>query len=121
MIREDVSIKGADIKILSGDSVYIFKDSTIDRTDTSRYKTPFRFYFNNQLNLIPNRNLEVEILLPNGRRIRSASETPPKVQFDQQSADVISSQSPNLLQFFWMQHLAGSIPFHDLFLHTTEI
>ena len=107
LIREDVSIKGADIRILSGDSVYIFKDSTIDRTDTSRYKTPFRFYFNNQLNLIPNRNLEVEILLPNGRRIRSASKTPPKVQFDQQSADVISSQSPNLLQFFWNAAFSG--------------
>ena len=107
LITEDVSIKGADIRILSSDSVYIFKDSTIARTDTSRYKTPFRFYFNNQLTLLPNKDIEVEILLANGRRIRSSSKTPPKVQFDQQSADVISDQSPGLLQFFWNAAFSG--------------
>ena len=107
LITEDVAIKGADIRILSVDSVYIFKDSTIARTDTSSYKTPFRFYFNNYFSLTPNKEIEVEVLLTNGRRIKSATKTPPKVQFDQQSADVISDQSPNLIQFFWNAAFSG--------------
>jgi hypothetical protein len=101
VISEDVSIKGADIRILIGDSVYIFKDSTTNRADTTRYKTPFRFYYNKNLQLVPNKNIEVEALLPSGRRIRSSSRTPPKIIFDQRSSDVISSQSTSILQFIW--------------------
>ncbi len=107
IISEDVSIKDADIRILIGDSVYIFKDSSIVRTDTSKYKTPFRFYFNENVTLIPNKDIEVEVLLSNGRRIRSSSKTPPKIQFDQRSADVISDQSPSMLQFIWNISFSG--------------
>jgi hypothetical protein len=107
LITEDVSIKGADIRILIGDSVYIFKDSSTVRIDTARYKTPFRFYFNKNMELIPNKNMEVEALLPNGRRIRASSKTPPMIQFDQRSANVICDQSPSFLQFIWNISFSG--------------
>lgn len=107
LITEDASIRGADIRILAGDSVYIFRDSVIDRTDTSRYKTPFKFYYNNYFSLPANKEIGAEILLPNGRRITSSSKTPFKVQFDQKSEDVISDQSPGILQFFWNISFTG--------------
>jgi hypothetical protein len=107
LITDDIAIKGADIRILIGDSVYIFKDSSTARIDTSAYKTPFRFYYNNYLSLPPNKVIEAEILLPSGRRIHSMSKTPPKIQFDQRSSDVISAQSPNVFQFYWNISFSG--------------
>lgn len=107
LIFEDAAIQGADIRILIGDSVYTFTDSLINRSDTTRYKTPFRFYFNNHLELIANRDIEVEALLPSGRRISASSKTPPKILFDQRSSDAISDDSPSLLQFIWNISFSG--------------
>jgi hypothetical protein len=120
LITEDASIMGADIRILIGDSVYVFKDSTANRIDTTRYKKPFRFYFNSRLELIPNRDVDVEVLLPNGRRIQSRSKTPPKIQFDQRSADVISDQSPNLSQFIWNISFSGQYFSPRMFITYTK-
>ncbi len=107
LITDDVSIKNADVKILIGDSVYFFKDSTINRSDTVRYKTPLNFYFNDKLELIPNKDIEVEVLLSSGRRIRSSTKAPPKILFDQRSSDVISNESSNIFQFIWNVAFTG--------------
>lgn len=106
-IIEDVSIVGADVRIFMGDSAYVFSDSAITRIDTSVYKKPFRFYFNNYLNLQPNQEIQAEIILPSGMRLKSFSKTPQNVQFDQQNPNVISSESLSLLQFNWNSSFSG--------------
>lgn len=56
--------------------VYIFNDSSITRTDKSRYNTDIKFYYINNLNPQPGNDLEIEALLPNGRRLKSVTRIP---------------------------------------------
>lgn len=98
---EDPSVKGADIRVLYNDSVFIFKDSSVARTDTSQYKTPFSFYYNDNFFVRNREPIELEVLLPNGRRLRSSSVTPGQINFDDKSDVIIPPGSKELVQFLW--------------------
>ena len=97
----DPAIMGADIRIWYDDSVYVFKDSSITRTDTSRYSTPFRFYFNNRFKVKTNKNIEIEVLLQNGRRLKAHSTTPGEIFFQDESTVLIPPVNKNIVQFYW--------------------
>jgi len=104
---EDPSIIGADIRVWLGDSVYIFRDSSIIRTEPSRYGTDFHFYYNNNFIVNPNENLEIEVLLQNGRRLKASSRTPNKILFSTESDVIIPAGESNLVRFFWEQQVEG--------------
>jgi len=97
----DPSIIGADIRIWYGDSVYVFKDSSITRTDTSRYSTPFRFYYNNRFTVRTNKSIEIEVLLQNGRRLKANSTTPGEIFFQDESTVLVPPVNKNIVQFYW--------------------
>jgi hypothetical protein len=99
--NEDPFISGADIRVWYNDSVFVFKDSSTARTDTSRYNTPFKFYYNNSFNVRLRKTIELEVLLPNGKRIRSSSITPGDITYSDQSDAVIPATSNNIIQIFW--------------------
>ncbi len=73
---ETPSILGADVKMWYNNQVYQFRDSTIDRIDTSRYSTPITFYYNNDLKPIGGRFVDLEALLPNGLLLTSETQVP---------------------------------------------
>lgn len=97
----DPSVLGADIRIWYNDSVFVFKDSSIARQDTSRYKTPFSFYYNDKFQVGNRKTVELELLLPNGKRLRSSSFTPSKINFDDKSDVLIPAGTKNFIQIFW--------------------
>jgi len=105
---EDPSIIGADIRVWLGDSVYIFRDSSIARTEPSRYDTPFHFYYNNNFIVAANENLEIEALLENGRRLKASSRVPNRIFFNSESDVIIPAGGSNLVRFFWEQHFEGT-------------
>jgi hypothetical protein len=98
---EDPSVKGADIRVWYNDSVFVFRDSSVAREDTSRYKTPFSFYYNDKFTVANRKTIELEVLLPNGRRLRSSSITPRQIAFDNKSDVIIPPVGKNTVQFFW--------------------
>ncbi len=98
---EDSQVKGADIRVLYNDSVYVFRDSSVARTDTSRYNFPFSFYYNDKIKISPNNGIEVEILLPNGKRLRASSVTPGDIRFQNKSEVIIPPVSSDFIQFYW--------------------
>jgi hypothetical protein len=104
---EDPSIIGADIRVWLGDSVYIFRDSSIVRTEPSRYGTDFHFYYNNNFTVAPNENLEIEALLQNGRRLKASSRAPNRISFTSESDFLIPAVGSNLVRFFWEQQVEG--------------
>jgi len=104
---EDPSIIGADVRVWIGDSVYIFRDSSIVRTEPSRYGTHFHFYYNNNFIVKPNENLEIEALLQNGRRLKASSRAPNKIFFSTESDLLIPAGESNLVRFFWEQQVEG--------------
>jgi len=97
----DPAIVGADIRIWYGGSVYVFKDSSITRTDTSRYSTPLRFYYNNRFKVRTNKSIEIEVLLQNGRRLKANSTTPGEIFFQDESTILVPPVSSNIVQFYW--------------------
>ena len=104
---EDPSIIDADIRVWLGDSVYIFRDTSIVRTDPSRYGTHFHFYYNDNFIISPNENLEIEALLQNGRRLKASSRAPNTILFSTESDILIPAVGSNLVRFFWEQQAEG--------------
>lgn len=98
---EDPSVIGADIRVWYNDSVFVFRDSSVARVDTSRYKTPFSFYYNDNFFVGTKKTIELEVLLPNGKRLRSFSVTPGQISFDDQSDALIPAGSASIVQIMW--------------------
>lgn len=97
----DPSVPGVDIRVWYNDSVFVFKDSSITRQDTSRYKTPFSFYYNDQFQIGNRKTIELEVLLPDGKRLHSSSFTPAKINFEDKSDIIIPPGAKNFIQIFW--------------------
>jgi hypothetical protein len=104
---DDPAVTGADVRVWYNDSVFVFKDSSVARTDTSRYTSPFRFYYNKEFSVGTEKPIELEVLLPNGKRLRSSSVTPKTITFDNESAAVIPS-STDILYFEWNAFSTGT-------------
>jgi len=98
---EDPSVVGADIRVWYNDTVFVFRDTSIARIDTSRYKTPFRFYYNDKFSVGIRKPIELEILLPNGKRLRSSSVTPGQIVYNDQSDVLIPVGGKSIFQFMW--------------------
>ncbi|MBK9099072.1 MAG: DUF4249 family protein [bacterium] len=105
---EDPSVVGADIRIWYNDSVFVFRDTSEARTDTSRYKTPFRYYYNDNFYVGSRKTIELEVLLPNGKRLRSSSVTPGQINYEDRSDVLIPSGVKQIVQFFWNALDAGN-------------
>jgi hypothetical protein len=105
---DDPSIIGADIRVWLGDSVYVFRDTSVARIDTSRYTTPFYFYYNNKFTIEPDENLAIEVLLQNGRRLKAFSRAPGEIFFNDESDVIIPAVSSELVKFIWNQQVEGT-------------
>jgi len=98
---EDPSVIGADIRVWYNDSVFVFRDSSVARVDTSRYKTPFSFYYNDKFRVGNRKTIELEVLLPNGKRLRSTSVTPGQINYNDQSDVIIPAGGKSIVQIIW--------------------
>lgn len=113
----DPTLIGAEIRIWYTDSVYLFKDSTIERQDTSRYKNPFKFYFTDKVKPTAGKTVEIEALLPSGKRLRSINVTPNDISFTNQNPTVIPPVNENYLNFSWQAQSTYS--FYDIRIMVT--
>lgn len=87
---EDQSIKNALVRIWSGnDVVAILKDTVIERSSNDKYKSPYRIYYTDDFQPQPNFPIEIEAILPNGKKLRSSSRVPSDISFIEQSSDTI--------------------------------
>lgn len=103
----DPAIIGADVRVWYNDSVFVFKDSSVARTDTSRYKTPLHFYYNRQFSIKTNKPIELEVLLSNGKRLKSSSVTPDEIDFNPESEVLVPPEDKDYLQFTWNEQPSG--------------
>ena len=121
--NDDPYIMGADIRVWFEDSVYIFKDTTTARIDSSRYNSPFHYYYNNRFKVLNTRSIEIEVLLQNGRRLRAASVTPAEIVFKPNSSVIIPPVNSDLVQFFWEGQESGTFfspKFEIKYLHNVN-
>ena len=99
----DPTIKNAVIRIWNGnDDVVILKDSTLIRPAGDNYKTPYSVYYTSNFKPKTNTKVEIEALLPNGKRLSSSAAVPSSVTFSGIKTDtLIPTPGQNFVRFVW--------------------
>jgi hypothetical protein len=105
----DPAIVGADVRVWYNDSVFVFNDTTAERTDTSRYGSSLQFYYNNQFSVKYQKLIELEVLLPTGKRLKSSSVTPAEIDFEVVSEVLIPPDEKDFMEFLWNEHDEGTM------------
>lgn len=101
---EDPFINGAFLRMWRGnDEIYIFSDSSKERTDTSRYKSDFKYYYIDDFTPNEGDILKIEALLPNGRRLSSNTLVPTEViRSESRSDTIVTRTSKGYLSTTWI-------------------
>jgi len=97
----DPTLEGAYVRIWYQDTVYTLRDSIVDRIDTTRYNTPIKIYYTDNFKPVINSELEIEALLPNGRRLRAFTRTPQTFKFNYGSDSVIPTEGKDEVTVGW--------------------
>lgn len=97
----DPSIIGADIRLRQGNNVFFMRDTSIARTDTSRYKSPVNFYFTDNFFIQGNDSLEIIATLPNGKKLSGITDLSFNIEFNTASDNIIPAQENDYFAFIW--------------------
>ena len=118
----DHFIEGAHIRLWSGnDELSVFGDSTMERTDTSRYKSDFKYYYINDFISSEGDILEIEALLPNGRRLSSNTLLPTEVLRNESRSDTsVTLLSKGYLSTTWIIKNPDQVYLPKLFINYLE-
>lgn len=93
---EDVNVKNALIRIWNGnDKVSLFRDTTIERQVGDKYKTPYTVFKTNDLMPTPNSKVEIEVILPNGKKLTSVANVPDVINITDSLSDKIIPPTDN--------------------------
>ncbi|MDQ7816854.1 MAG: DUF4249 family protein [Melioribacteraceae bacterium] len=84
----DPTVKNSIIRIWNRDKVAVLKDTTIERPAESLYKTPYTVFYSNNFQPEAQSLLEIEAILPNGKRLTSTAKIPADIEI----ADIISDK-----------------------------
>jgi len=119
----DSFIDGVFLRMWNGDDLYVFRDSTMERPPGSRYDTPIKYYYIDEYIPSPGDKLEIEALLPNGRRLRSFTTIPSEVRKNFQNCDnTIPSDDKNFIRVEWIPNEVGQVfmPTMNIFYYKLE-
>lgn len=98
---DDPAICGADIRIIHDDKVFILTDTLKTRIDSSRYNTPFRFYYCRNFTPVPNKQILVRCQLPNGKILRATTMLPKPLEIESGSDRLIPVEGKSNFKFSW--------------------
>lgn len=86
----DVNINNALIRIWNGnEKVSLLKDTTINRTEGDKYKTPYTLFKTNELLPKPNSTIAIEAILPNGKKLTASATVPQEIKIDESISDKV--------------------------------
>lgn len=99
---EDQAIRDAVIRIWNGDKVAILRDSTIEPPEGSLYKKPYTIFYTNDFKPEPNSSVEIEAILPEGKRLSSTAAVPGVLNVSRTlSSDRIPPTEKNVVRVQW--------------------
>jgi len=104
---QDPYLSGAEVRVWYKDSVFLLKDTSIVRNDTSRYKSPINIYTSSRFSIGFNEPLEIEVLLPNGRRLKSSTRSAGRTTYQSTSSTTIPGSSANFITIEWTSSSPG--------------
>lgn len=102
---EDVNVKNALIRIWNGkDKVTLLRDTTIERKEGDKYKTPYTVFKTNEMMPNPNSPIEIEAILPNGKRLYSSAKVPDAINITETLSDKVipPTDSKKYIKISWV-------------------
>jgi len=111
--RTATFIHNSAIRLWRGnDDIYFFRDSS---TENSNY------YFSKGLIPHPGDNLEIEVILPDGNRLRAKTKAPEKVKKDdKKTSEIIPIRGQDYITFAWKPNVVGQIFVPNLYIYYKE-
>lgn len=106
----DPTVAGAKIKVTYDYKSYAFRDSSVERMDTSRYDTPIRFYYTDKLRPLLSGTVKIEAELPDGSVLTAEAEafSPNQIYFSSSSQTIPPLSSlQSSVYFSWQKRLTG--------------
>ncbi|MFH0735139.1 MAG: hypothetical protein V1773_10650 [bacterium] len=97
----DPFIKGAEIGMFSENFAIYYRDTIVPRIDTSQYKTPQQYYYIKNYEIPLNKKLDIEVLLPNGKRLFASTTTPDTAEFPKNLNVFLPDAESSLLTYTW--------------------
>jgi hypothetical protein len=98
----DPAVTGADLRLWYKDSVFVFRDSIVSRLGDAMYGDSLRIYYLKNVHIDYNKPIEIEALLPNGRRLSSSTTSAKDINFDDRnSSKVIPPVNTPLINVYW--------------------
>lgn len=85
----DPAVKGVDLRVWHKDTVYVFRDSIMAQNSPEAYSGPGAFYFNKKFRPEPGEKVEIEALMPDGKRLKASAIMPEMVKGDVALTDSI--------------------------------
>ncbi|MGE5403071.1 MAG: DUF4249 family protein [Ignavibacteriales bacterium] len=100
--KTDPALENADVRMWYDESVIILKPGTDPRGDTSRYNTPYKYYYAENFQPAPGKTVEIEAVLQNGRRLHATTVIPRKIDYDFERVDsVVPPAGKNYVTTAW--------------------
>ncbi len=101
----DPAVTGADLRLWYNDSVFVFRDSVVSRSGNTLYDDSLRIYYLKNIHIDFNKTIEIEALLPNGRRLRSTTTSAKEIIFDEpNNSKVIPPINTPLVHIYWNKY-----------------
>ena len=100
----DPFIAGATVKVFYNDSVFVFRDTSVARTNDPRYTTPIHFYYNTKLRPEYTKPIAIQAVLPDGKVLTAQTQTYSLNLFYFSSASTVIPPEglfSNAIQFSW--------------------
>ena len=108
--HEDPAVQGALVKFWYGDSVKIFDYAEVSRADTSRYSTPFSYYYSDDFMPPEETTIEMEIILQDGTKLTSFTKIPKMVTVSRvDSDDIIPPPDNDYIRMRWTLQVTKQI------------
>lgn len=98
---DDPFISGADIRLWYRDNVYFFRDSLIERSDTSRFKFPQKIYYLEGFKPVERDFLEIKAVLDNGKVLQGYTKIPEKIKWDSISTKLLPIEGASEFSLVW--------------------
>lgn len=117
---QDPSIKNVQIRVWEEDKVALFKDTTVGRAPDSKYKTPFSFYYTNNYQPKAGAKIEVEALLPTGKRLTSSTRVPYSITFSKSNSDTNIRLTNDYVQVRWKTGQINPVFIPRMFIYYTK-
>ncbi len=95
-------IKGAEIALYWDNSAAFFRDSVFTYFGTEILDTAKSTYYIRNFKFPLNKKMEIEVLLPNGKRLFSETTTPDTAAFPKDFNPIIPDEESSLITFTWV-------------------